>query len=136
MGPEATGAQPGAGGTLARLLGPDGRRHRRRRGASVSGAHQASAADATLDAWYAAVTWEGIRDQVEDDRKAAKSVDQIIRKAQGRTAENVFHKLTTSGSGEPRLLDQQPLLYYPLDIDVREAAKPFLDAHAESLRPD
>ena len=96
----------------------------------------ASAGDATMDAWYAAVTWEGIRDQVADDRKAAKSVDQIIRKAQGRTAENVFHKLTTSGNGEPRLLDQPPLLYHPPDIDVRAAAKPFLDAYAETLRAD
>jgi len=96
----------------------------------------ASAEEATLDTWYAAVTWAGIRDQVAGDSKAAKSVDRIIAKAQDRTAENVFHKLTTSDGGDPRLLDQPPLLYHPPDIDVRKVAKPFLDAYAASLRAD
>jgi uncharacterized protein (DUF2252 family) len=96
----------------------------------------ASAEEATLDAWYAAVTWEGIRDQVAGDKKSAKAVDRIIAKAQDRTAENVFHKLTTSDGGDPRLLDQPPLLYHPPDIDLRKVAKPFLDAYAASLRAD
>jgi uncharacterized protein (DUF2252 family) len=96
----------------------------------------ASADDATLDTWYSAVTWKEIRDQVAGINKVAREVDHIVSKAQDRTAENVFHKLTTSQDGEPRLLDQPPLLYHPPDIDMRAVAGSFLDGYAKTLRDD
>lgn len=96
----------------------------------------ASAAAPTLDTWYAAVTWKDIRDQVADIKKVTREVDRIVSKAQGRTAESVYHKLTTSESGEPRLLDQPPLLYHPPDVDLRAIAGSFLDDYAKTLRAD
>jgi uncharacterized protein (DUF2252 family) len=95
----------------------------------------ASAREATLDTWYAAVTWEGIRDQVAD-AKMLKGIDSIIAKAQSRTGENVFHRLTKADEGGPRILDQPPLLYHPPDIDLNGIAEPFLDLYAKTLRDD
>lgn len=96
----------------------------------------ASSREATLDTWYAAVTWEGIRDQVAGDAKILKGIDSIVAKAQSRTGENVFYRLTKTGDGELRLLDQPPLLYHPPDMDLASVAKPFLDGYASTLRED
>jgi uncharacterized protein (DUF2252 family) len=96
----------------------------------------ASSREATLDTWYAAVTWEGIRNQVAGDAKILKGIDSIVAKAHSRTGENVFYRLTKTGDGEPRLLDQPPLLYHPPDIDLTSVAKPFLDGYANTLRED
>jgi uncharacterized protein (DUF2252 family) len=95
-----------------------------------------SAAGETLDTWYSTVTWKEIRGQVAGIGKAAREVDRIVSKAEDRTAENVFHKLTTAQNGEPRLLDQPPLLYHPPDIDIRAVAGSFLDGYAKTLRED
>jgi uncharacterized protein (DUF2252 family) len=95
----------------------------------------ASASEATLDTWYASVTWEGIRDQVAGTDKILKDVDRMVAKAQDRTNESVFHRLTTT-AGEPRLLDQPPLLYHLPDVDLHSVAKPFLDTYANTLRED
>src|SRR5262249_4608505 len=95
-----------------------------------------SAREATLDTWYAAVTWEGIRDEVAADARMLKTIDDIVAKALVRTGENLFHRLTKSDGGEPRLLDQPPLLYHLPDIDLRSVAKPFLDSYATTLRED
>jgi uncharacterized protein (DUF2252 family) len=96
----------------------------------------ASAREATLDTWYAAVTWEGIRDQVAADARMLRSIDSMVAKAQTRTGENIFHRLTKTEGGEPRLLDQPPLLYHLPDIDLSSVAKPFLDSYADTLRED
>jgi uncharacterized protein (DUF2252 family) len=96
----------------------------------------ASAREATLDSWYAAVTWEGIRDQVAGTPRMLKTIDGIVAKAQIRTGENVFHRLTKTEAGEPRILDQPPLLYHPPDIDLSSVAKPFLDSYTTTLRED
>jgi hypothetical protein len=96
----------------------------------------ASAGEATLDAWYAAVTWQGIRDQVAGAHKVLKGVDRIVGKAANRTGESLFHRLTSTIGGEPRLLDQPPLLYHLPDMDLSSIAKPFLDSYASTLRED
>ena len=96
----------------------------------------ASAREATLDTWYAAVTWEGIRDQAADDAKLLKGIDDIIAKAQARTGENVFHRLANTQDGELRISDQPPLLYHLPDIDLSSVAQPFLDSYANTVRED
>jgi uncharacterized protein (DUF2252 family) len=92
--------------------------------------------EATLDAWYAAVTWEGVLDEAKGDEAATKRVTSLIAEAQKQTNEHVFHKLTTLDGGEPRFLDQPPLLYHPNDIDVREIAGPFLKNYVSTLSAD
>jgi uncharacterized protein (DUF2252 family) len=96
----------------------------------------ASAAGETLDTWYSTVTWKEIREQVAGIGKVTREVDRIVSKAESRTAESVFHKLTTAQNGEPCLLDQPPLLYHPPDIDIRTIAGSFLDGYAKTLRED
>ncbi len=93
----------------------------------------AAAGDTTLDAWYAAVTWAGILDEVKDDRAAVDRIGGLIADAKKATNEHVFHKLTTEENGEPRFADQPPLLYHPSDIDIRAVAGPFLEMYATTL---
>jgi uncharacterized protein (DUF2252 family) len=95
-----------------------------------------SAGQATLDTWYAAVTWQGIHDEVVKARKILKNVDRIVAKAQERNSESLFHRLTSTEGGEPRILDQPPLLYHVPDMDLASIAKPFLDQYASTLRED
>jgi uncharacterized protein (DUF2252 family) len=95
-----------------------------------------SAREATLDTWYTAVTWEGIRDQVAGDPQMLRGIEAIIAKAQTRTGEDVFHRLTKTEGGDPRLLDQPPLLYHLPNLDLSSVAKPFLDSYADTLRED
>jgi uncharacterized protein (DUF2252 family) len=95
-----------------------------------------AAGETTLEAWYAAVTWEGVLEDAKGDQATTKRITDIISQAKKQTNEHVFHKLTTIGDGEPRFLDQPPLLYHPSDIDVREIAGPFLKDYVKTLSAD
>ena len=96
----------------------------------------ASAEQTTLDTWYAAVTWQGIRDEVANARKVLRGVDRIVAKAHDRNSESLFHRLTSNVGGEIRILDQPPLLYHVPDVDLTSIAKPFLEQYASTLRED
>jgi Uncharacterized protein conserved in bacteria (DUF2252) len=92
--------------------------------------------EATLDAWYAAVTWQRIRDEVASAGKILRVVEQLVIKAHARNSESRFHRLTSTAGWELRLLDQPPLLYHVPDIDLASIAKPFLEHYATTLRED
>jgi uncharacterized protein (DUF2252 family) len=94
------------------------------------------AEEATLDTWYAAVTWQGIRDEVASAGKILRDVDQFISKAHGRNSEGLFHRLTSTVGGQLRILDQPPLLYHVADMDLASIARPFLEQYATTLRED
>ena len=96
----------------------------------------AAASMHTLDAWYASVSWVGVLEEVKEGGKPSKPGRVDVVEVEDRTNERLFHKMTYSDGGEPRLRDQRPLLFHPPEADVRDIAGPFLTAYAATLRPD
>ena len=59
-----------------------------------------------LDAWYARVTFDDLMDQVRKDAQMRKRLSRIVRSANQRTSEAVFHKITQKVHGKPRIVDE------------------------------
>jgi uncharacterized protein (DUF2252 family) len=93
-----------------------------------------AAEENTLDAWYAAVTWEGILRDVKDDPAVSRRLREVVVAAEHHTSEYVFHKLTTHKSGKVRLLDQPPLIYHPPGMDIPAIAALFFKNYVKTLR--
>lgn len=99
----------------------------------------AAHADAsTLDTWYARITWDDLRRNARSKKTAAK-LEAYIAKAQTRTSEHVFNRMTTEEGGRPRIVDEPPLLYHVpriKGVDVDEMVAEFLGNYAATLRDD
>jgi uncharacterized protein (DUF2252 family) len=63
---------------------------------------------------------------------------RVAEKARNNTSEHVFHKLTTSEDGKPRIIDEPPLLYHPdsSELDIEGEVLPFLKDYRETLPPE
>jgi uncharacterized protein (DUF2252 family) len=93
-----------------------------------------SAKEHTLDAWYAAVTWESILRDVKDDPAVFRRLRKVAIAAKHHTSEYVFHKLTRRKGGDVRLLDQPPLIYHPPGMDIPAVAALFFKNYVKTLR--
>jgi uncharacterized protein (DUF2252 family) len=65
-----------------------------------------------LEIWYARITVDDVMRLAGQDIDLRKRVAKAIENAQKRTSEVVFHKLTHEVDGQPRIVDQPPLLYH------------------------
>jgi len=96
-------------------------------------------ADASvLDTWYARITWDDLRRNARSKRTAAK-LEAYIAKAQTRTSEHVFNRITTEEGGRPRIVEEPPLLYHMpriKGVDVDTMVAKFLGDYAATLRDD
>jgi uncharacterized protein (DUF2252 family) len=66
-----------------------------------------------LESGYSAITIEDAMEIVGTDRESIDRANEIVDKARQQTSEHIFHKLTTSSEGHPRILDQPPLIFHP-----------------------
>jgi uncharacterized protein (DUF2252 family) len=91
-----------------------------------------------LETWYARITFDDLLHYTENNPKYLKQVRKAVEKATQNTSEHVFHKITTTVDGKPRIVDQPPLLYHadPSEFQVERDVLPFLANYRSTLRLD
>lgn len=122
----------------ARWLGFDGDDSRSAVDALVAAYRTAQAEFASmsvLETWYAKIALEDVLRNAAADPKVLKRLRKTIRKAYHNTSEHVFHKITSVTNGQPRIVDQPPLLYHPdpSELDHDRDIIPFLESYRASL---
>jgi uncharacterized protein (DUF2252 family) len=88
-----------------------------------------------LETWYAKITFDEMLHNPENDPKYLKRLKMAVEKATKNTSEHVFHKITTTAHGKPRIIDDPPLLYHaaPAEFDLERDVLPFLAQYRISL---
>jgi uncharacterized protein (DUF2252 family) len=87
-----------------------------------------------LESWYSTVSLDDATRIIGKDSEALSRINKLVIKAQQQTSEHVFHKLTTSAEGHPRILDQPPLIFHAAGDGFSEAdIEAFLSAYRETL---
>jgi uncharacterized protein (DUF2252 family) len=89
-----------------------------------------------LDAWYSRVTFDDLMDQVRKDAQMRKRLSRVVRTANQRTSEAVFHKITHKVRGKPRIVDEPPLLYHSHYSETTQDVIGFFDAYKNTLPLD
>ena len=85
-----------------------------------------------LEVWYARLEIEDIIAAAPDAKSRALR-RQIAEKAEQRIAENLFPKVVSVVAGQPRFVDQPPLLYHPTEADAEATMREGLQAYRQSL---
>jgi uncharacterized protein (DUF2252 family) len=125
----------------ARWLG-FGRADARRAAESVVASYRTALARfaemTVLETWYAKVTMDEVFAEYSGDLKIQKLLRKGVAKATQNTTEHVFHKITTTEHGKPRIADQPPLLFHPdaSELEVERDLRPFFKGYRETLPPD
>jgi uncharacterized protein (DUF2252 family) len=88
-----------------------------------------------LDTWYAHITFDEVLHDAANDPKLLKRLQKAVDKAKLNTSEHVFHKITTTVHGKPRIVDEPPLLYHadPSEFDMERDVVPFLENYRGTL---
>jgi uncharacterized protein (DUF2252 family) len=88
-----------------------------------------------LETWYAHITFDELLHDPSNDPKYVKRLKKAVDKARQNTSEHVFHGITTTVDGKPRIVDQPPLLYHadPSDFDMERDVLPFLVNYRSTL---
>jgi uncharacterized protein (DUF2252 family) len=96
------------------------------------------AAMSTLETWYAKITIDDLLGEFASDPKVMKRLRTSVEKATHANSEQVFHKVTTVAEGQPRIVDQPPLLYHddPAPGTVEADVEPFLASYRQTLQGD
>jgi uncharacterized protein (DUF2252 family) len=91
-----------------------------------------------LETWYAKVTMDEVFAEYAGDPKVLKALRKSVAKATQNTTEHVFHKITATEHGQPRIADQPPLLFHPdpSELDVERDLRPFFQGYRDTLSPD
>src|SRR5262249_19660747 len=66
-----------------------------------------------LETWYAKVAFDEMLQNAVNDPKYLKRLRKTVERAAQNSSEHVFHKITTTEHGKPRIVDQAPLLFHP-----------------------
>jgi uncharacterized protein (DUF2252 family) len=90
----------------------------------------------TLAVWYSGIGFDDLLGQARGHAKVARAVKTGMRKATTRTSEAVFSKITMDIGGEPRIMDQPPLIYHGQSGDTRDLIDAFLKLYFRTLRED
>jgi uncharacterized protein (DUF2252 family) len=88
-----------------------------------------------LETWYAKITFDDVFQKLANDPKLARRLRTEVAKATQNTSEHVFHKITTTAHGKPRIVDQPPLLYHadPSEFDMERDVLPFVENYRATL---
>jgi uncharacterized protein (DUF2252 family) len=73
-----------------------------------------------LEAWYSRITLADAQALVGGSVDLSGRLKKKIAEARKQTHEHVFHKLTTTSGGLPRIVDQPPLVYH---VDRKELSE-------------
>ncbi|HXD86872.1 MAG TPA: DUF2252 domain-containing protein [Urbifossiella sp.] len=87
-----------------------------------------------LDTWYARIPLNELVAHAHNS-KYQKRLKKAIEKAAENTSEHVYHKITTTVHGKPRIVDSPPLLFHPdpTEFDTERDVAPFLENYRASL---
>src|SRR5262249_5608397 len=97
---------------------------------------QAQFADmSVLETWYAKIEFTELLQNPANDSQHLKRLKKTVEKARQHTAEHVFHQITTTTHGHPRIVDHPPLLYHPdpSEFDMQRDVMPFLETYRNTL---
>jgi uncharacterized protein (DUF2252 family) len=88
-----------------------------------------------LETWYAKVAFDELLQSAANDAKYLKKLKKTVAKAAQNTCDHVFHKITTTEHGRPRIVDDPPLLYHSDSSrhDLEGHVLPFLEKYRASL---
>jgi uncharacterized protein (DUF2252 family) len=88
-----------------------------------------------LETWYAKITCDDMLHSAANDPKYLKRLKKAVEKATHNTSEHVFHRITTTVHGKPRIVDEPPLLYHadPSELDMECDVLPFLASYRGTL---
>jgi uncharacterized protein (DUF2252 family) len=88
-----------------------------------------------LETWYAKVAFDELLRDAANDPRYLKRLRRTVARAAQNTSEHVFHKITTTEHGKPRIVDAPPLLYHSdaSRLDLERDVRPFLDKYRGSL---
>jgi uncharacterized protein (DUF2252 family) len=91
-----------------------------------------------LDMWYAQISLDDIAEFFKGNDDVVKRITRAKKKAQARTSEGVFPKLTVVKDGHAKIVDQPPLIYHYHDSveDFEGARKKVIAGYLESLPAD
>jgi uncharacterized protein (DUF2252 family) len=91
-----------------------------------------------LETWYAKVAFDELLQNAANDQKYLKRLRKTVDKARQNTSEHVFHKITTTEHGKPRVVDSPPLLYHSDSSrqDLERDVLPFLEKYRGTLSRD
>jgi uncharacterized protein (DUF2252 family) len=91
-----------------------------------------------LDAWYATVNAELVRDYFRNDKDMSARLARKQKQARSQTSEAVIPKLTEVVNGRVKIKDSPPVIYhfdeYAKNLEKGHAK--FIEAYAASLLPD
>src|SRR5262249_24509408 len=81
------------------------------------------------------VAFDELLQNAANDPKYLKRLKKTVEKAAQNTSDHVFHKITTTEHGKPRIVDSPPLLYHSASSrdDLERDVKPFLQKYRASL---
>ena len=96
------------------------------------------ASKTVLETWYAHIAVEDMYRAFAEDPKFLKMTRKETEKAAKNTSDHVFHKITTTSWGLPRIVDQPPLLFHPTtdDFDIAKDVVPFFTRYRDTLSAD
>lgn len=85
-----------------------------------------------LEVWYARLEMEDIIAEAPDAKSRALR-RQLAEKAEQRITENLFPKVVSVVAGQPRFVDQPPLLYHLNEANAEAMMREGLEAYRQSL---
>ncbi len=101
--------------------------------------HMAEYAEMTLlDRYYAAVTYDAIREYFRNDPDMSARLLKKYKKARSQTSEAVAPKLTTVKDGQPMIKDEPPVLYHMQSFtrNFEKVLDDFVKGYRQSLQAD
>jgi uncharacterized protein (DUF2252 family) len=91
-----------------------------------------------LETWYAKNTFDQLLTEAGSDPTIAGKLNKDLAKAGQNTSEHIYHKITTVAGGNPRIMDQPPLLYHgdASDSAIEPIVAKFFQDYRDTLSPE
>jgi uncharacterized protein (DUF2252 family) len=91
-----------------------------------------------LDVWYARIAVDDVIERVGKYPEVRKQLNRVVDSAHKQTSGAVFHKITRDVKGQPRIVDQPPLVYHleHSEFNLQKDVIPFFDAYKATLSAD
>ncbi|MEP9315495.1 DUF2252 domain-containing protein [Pseudomonas sp. LABIM340] len=88
-----------------------------------------------LEVWYSRLDTDALLDMAPD-AKARKFRQQLFDRARERVMESAFPKITEQVAGQPRIIDQPPIIYHVAEADFMQRVQRALADYRKSLTDD
>lgn len=88
-----------------------------------------------LEVWYSRLDTQALLDMAPD-AKARKFRQQLFDRARERVVESAFPKIAEQVAGQPRIIDQPPIIYHVAEADFMQRVQSSLADYRGSLSDD